>query len=223
MDHAREMRRHAIEELVRSGSSVEEAVSIAHGEMFGDAMNAAVTVIEEMERLIEEGTMAGIEMRAPRNPYRTDLREADLGREFGAMAMAGAPPPYSGPGLLGADLDRIARAHHQQGYREGEADQRKHTDEAREQFPLIFDEGYVAGRIERASGLAGDFASRNLAIGFALIELSAAADKKHTTKARIAELAERLHEQWEEVQNFAYAIRDDPAKGIVNDPHVERG
>lgn len=181
-------------------------------------VDSSSPVIEQMERTIEEGTMAGIELRAPVNPYRVPERDDSLGRLAAMEAVS--LPPFSGPGLLGADIDRIARAHHQQGYREGEADQMKHTREAQGRLADAFDEGFVAGRIERARGLARDFHVRLMEPLVSMVALHSVIVVKASTKKQIAEAFNRHETAMREVESFAEAMMDDPRKSLVDDPHT---
>lgn len=184
------------------------------------------TVAREFDRIAElldeEEVMAGIELRAPVNPYRAVEGDDSLGRLAGMEAVR-EPLPYSGPGLLGADIDRIARAHHQKGYREGEADQMKHTQAARSQTADAFDEGFVAGRMHRATGLARDFHVRMMEPLISMVALHTVIVKKGATKKDIAEAFNRHETAMREAEAFAEAMMDDPSKSVVDDPHVERG
>jgi len=95
----------------------------------------------------------GIEMRAPGNPYREVEVPSD--EAFGSMLTSGLRGGIgSGPGLLGADIDRIARHHHEMGRREAETEADERVERMRQQLAAAYDEGFAAARTEAARGLA---------------------------------------------------------------------
>lgn len=98
-----------------------------------------------------------IEMRAPDNPYRRMEVPAD--EAFGLGSMVVDHPEMriaggTGPGLLGADIDRIARHHHAMGRREAEMEADRRVMEMRGHLAQVYDEGFAAARVEQARGLA---------------------------------------------------------------------
>lgn len=108
---------------------------------------------------IEEETMATT-IRARSNPYRRlEDREGEMFEQFGALTPAPRRCGEQGPGLLASDLERMVRAHYHDGFAAAEAIGEKAVEEMRGRLAEVFDEGYTAGRVERAHGLAGDFRS----------------------------------------------------------------
>lgn len=221
------LRGNAIEGLVRDGAPVEEAVSIAHGEMFTDAMAPVVPLIEQMESLIEGGTMAGIEMRAPVNPYRTPMPKDELlAAEMGFGPYTPAPRRHDrdgGPGLLGSDLNWIAQQHYRDGYAAAEREGEQRIATMQGNLADAYDEGYVAGRIERAQGLAQDYHVRLMEPAVQVTILETVMSKPRSTKAEIAEAVARVRTAMDELRRFAEAMMDDPRKSLVDDPHTETG
>lgn len=113
----------------------------------------------------------GTKMAAPSNPYRP----VDEGRTMGWASIAGdggrMPPRYDtdrGPGLTGTDLHALAQSHHLAGYAKAEREFESKLEDMRGQLAGAFDEGYTAGRVSRAQGLARDVHMRLMQAHFAL-------------------------------------------------------
>jgi hypothetical protein len=94
-----------------------------------------------------------IEMQAPDNPYR---RYDGSAMDGAALMSVGIEDVRvgSGPGLLGADIDRIARQHHALGRREAEEAADARIAEMQRRLASAFDQGFAAGRVTLARGLA---------------------------------------------------------------------
>lgn len=156
----------------------------------------------------EEDTMGEsntIRVTAPMNPYRA--REALRGADElmgGYGTTMSAPPPRSdterGPGLTADDLNRIAVDHHRRGYAMAEREGDAKVEAMLAKQGDVFDEGYAAGRVQRAQGLAGDFRSRLLDLHFRL----AAIEKGPKAKAHDALPAVRG--MLNEIMDFADAV-----------------
>lgn len=152
-----------------------------------------------------------IEMGAPDNPYReavqvgayTDFVETPSIRGIG-----------SGPGLLGADIDRIARHHHELGRREAEGEAQQQMSQMRSELADAYDEGYVAGRLLRTQGLAGDFRSRLIDLHFRLMTV------ENGSKAKAHAALKSVREALDEAMEFADRVRlsdPDAAATLVDD------
>jgi hypothetical protein len=180
---------------------------------------------------IEEDTM-GITTHAPQNPYRREL-SAETGELFGSE-LRQSPRRHDtehGPGLSGSDLDRIARQHHFDGYAKAEREYEAKLDEMRAQLAQVFDEGYMAGRVERAQGLAQDVFSRLFEPELKIIEAQGRIAKTPKADAREAadEALEEIRAALVEVREFAAAMftphdPDAAAKAAAHvaahDPHT---
>lgn len=94
-----------------------------------------------------------IEMQAPDNPYRRYDRAAMDGEALMSVGIEDVRVG-SGPGLLGADIDRIARHHHALGRREAEREADERVAEMQRRLATAFDQGFAAGRVTLARGLA---------------------------------------------------------------------
>lgn len=145
-----------------------------------------------------------IRVQAPRNPYRAreELRGSDeMLRGYGTTMTV---PPRSdtehGPGLTGLDIDRIAREHHRRGYAMAEREGDAKLDAAVARQAEVFDEGYAAGRVERAQGLAGDFRSRLLDLHFRLAAI------EQGSKAKAHGALPAVREAVNEMIDFAEAV-----------------
>jgi hypothetical protein len=92
----------------------------------------------------------GIVMQAPGNPYR----HAERAMADGALMSFDEVRSGSGPGLLGADIDRIAREHHALGRREAESEADARIAEMQGRLAAAFDQGFAAARMGAARGLA---------------------------------------------------------------------
>lgn len=93
---------------------------------------------------------------APSNPYRG-------GESLGGFTdlSSGLPGRYprrsdreDGPGLTAGDIDAIARQHFRDGYAAGERGMEPRVEALEAARAGVYDEGYAAGRIERAKALA---------------------------------------------------------------------
>lgn len=117
------------------------------------------------DRMQDQTTLA-----APDNPYRRGF--AERYEELTGMGWApGVPQPAPrrhagsmGPGLVASDLDRMCRQHYLDGYAAAEREGEDKVEEARGQLAQAYDEGYTAGRVERAVGLANDFSLRLIGV-----------------------------------------------------------
>lgn len=125
----------------------------------------------------EEEQMGSSEtiIEAPGNPYRQDARLAWGDGELlhGTPGMMLAPARYDserGPGLTAADIDAITRAHHHAGYAKAEREYEAKLEAMRAELAQAYDEGYTAGRVERAQGLARDVFARLFEPRHAVIE-----------------------------------------------------
>jgi hypothetical protein len=115
----------------------------------------------------EEESGMDTTIRAPRNPYRQAATPSPDG-----FALAGAyrDERPQGPGLLAADVDRIAREHYRSGWAERDRAAREELRDAEAESARIYDEGYTAGRVERAQGLARDVHARLFEVQVKVIE-----------------------------------------------------
>lgn len=174
---------------------------------YGLSTNSWETWTAYKRRVEEEKMGRAITMEAPANPYRRGG-----GRAFGTAMSAGAagemvnvaldtPAPMGAPGLTASDLDGIARRHWREGYRAGEQAKDRDVQEALAGRADAFDEGYVAGRVERTQGLAGDFATRLLGIHFELQAI------ENGPKNRREEGLKRVREYLNDTMAFADSIR----------------
>lgn len=183
---------------------------------YGQSPASWSTWPSRMREKVEMGKR--IEMGAPTNPYRRG--EAMEVGVMGTEMFLGESSQWaagSGPGLLGADIDRIARQHHTMGRREAEEEAAVREQKMRAQLADAYDEGYVAGRVNRAQGLAGDFRSRLLDLHFQLRQIESGPKSK--AQARLAE----LRSTFDDVMAFAdgIAASDGIATGaLVEDPHT---
>jgi hypothetical protein len=162
-----------------------------------------------------QGMGKRIEMGAPENPYRFGSGAA--ADEMQLMAGMPARSFGSGPGLLGVDIDRIARHHHELGRREAEGEAEAQLRQARAELADAYDEGYVAGRMERTQGLAGDFRSRLMELHFRLMTIEGGSKSK--AHASLKQLRDAL----DDVMAFADAVRSsdtDAAATLVDDEHT---
>lgn len=153
------------------------------------------------DRMQDQTTLA-----APDNPYRRG--PAERYEELTGMGWApGVPQPAPrrhdgnmGPGLVAADLDRLCRQHYLDGYAAAEREGEAKVEEARGQLAQAFDEGYTAGRVERATGLARDFSLR-------LIGLMNEADvRRADRKASLSKRIEGLRKDIIELHAFACGL-----------------
>lgn len=154
-----------------------------------------------------EATMGSstVKMRAPDNPYRVEWAGTDLSREF---------PHPEGPGLLVADLERIARHHFVLGRSEAEAESSRLLSEMREQLAGAYDDGFAAGRIERARGLARDFRTKLLSVHFGLRQIE---ETPTAPRVKRTQWLEFLRRDVNAVLDFAETM------GAAPDAHVLRG
>lgn len=119
------------------------------------------------------------------NPYRM----AERGELAGVEGwLGGRPEPaYSGPGLLGADIDRMARHHHYLGRQEAEAEAAHRERLHQAQLAQAWDEGFNAGLASQWRKLADDFVRRLIAdVHFPLTVA------EHGPKTKIREALEQV-------------------------------
>lgn len=151
----------------------------------------------------EKHPMNDTTIRAPRNPYRQ--QRLDGYAELAGMPNAGPFPRRhdgdQGPGMTAADLDRMVRQHFLDGRAAAEREAQKDIDELRGQLADAFDEGYTAGRVERAQGLARDVHARIFEPELKLIEARHA-----KTKAAVLAKVEEAQEAVLAVREFAASL-----------------
>lgn len=154
----------------------------------------------------EEGEVEdmGTTIEAPSNPYRVVERDGMGWATIGDSPMVRVPARFDterGPGLTGMDLHALAQSHHHAGYAKAEREYEAKLEEMRGQLATAFDEGYTAGRIQRAQGLARDVFTRLFEPGMALIE--ARGRVKTGTKA-----GDAAHEGFAEVEEALTGVRE---------------
>lgn len=161
----------------------------------------------------------GIEMRAPGNPYR-DV-EVPVDEAFGLTMMESGRANGSGPGLLGADIDRIARHHHAMGKREAEVEADMRIEEMRRQLAVAYDKGFAAARIEVARGLARHTRGAVLsAVWFPLLSLRDG--PKNRAHAGIDGVLNRLREVTEFLDGVEHGEPDADAEALIADGTMMR-
>lgn len=154
----------------------------------------------------EEDDMAKTLLHAEGNPYRRDL--LGVGQEL-RYEMMTPESRGSGPGLLGADIDRIAREHHGAGERAGKQAMRAEVERAEGRLAEVFDEGYTAGRAERATGLANDFRVRIAGVHFAVQAVENGPKTKRDERLAVART------ELDELMAFAEAMRLSPERAAA--------
>jgi hypothetical protein len=80
------------------------------------------------------------------NPYASRLRDRAAVSDSSMSFVTGRARTDEGPGLLGADLDAIARHHHSAGRRAQRVDDMRDLDDARAEAADAFAEGRARGR-----------------------------------------------------------------------------
>lgn len=156
------------------------------------------------DRMQDQTTLA-----APDNPYRRGF--AERYEELTGMGWApGVPQPAPrrhdgnmGPGLVAADLDRLCRQHYLDGYAAAEREAEKRVEQAGRDLAQAFDEGYTAGRVLRATGLARDFSLR--LVGLMNEDDVRRADRKASLSKRI----EGLRKDIIELHRFACGLMNE--------------
>lgn len=123
-------------------------------------------------------------IRAPQNPYRDPVREGMVQADFSGVfreAYRELPRRFDGdrgPGLTASDLDRLVRQHFFDGFSKAEREGEAKVEEMRSHLGDAFDEGYTAGIVQRAQGLAGDVRSRLIELHFILMQIEGAPKSK---------------------------------------------
>lgn len=153
--------------------------------------------------------------QAPENPHRR------LDGEYAvAMNFAGGPPPPrrsdtdEGPGLTAGDLDRMCRQHFRDGHAAAERAARLREDERRGLLADAYDDGYVAGRLQRASGLALDVHTRLLDLAARLGEAERGA------KSKAHEHLPLIREAYADLAAFLVAVVEQAPDAVA---HVAAG
>jgi hypothetical protein len=161
----------------------------------------------------------GIELRAPGNPYR-DVEVPD-GEAFGMSLMETGRGLGSGPGLLGADIDRIARHHHAMGRREAEMEADTRIEQMNRQLAVAYDEGFAAARVEVARGLARHTRGAVLgAVWFPLLSLREGPKSK--AHAGIDGVLNGLREVTEFLDGVEHGEPDADAEALIADGTMMR-
>jgi hypothetical protein len=163
------------------------------------------------------GTMGRrLNTQAPANPYRQpDTQTEELFAGAGMGYVGPGPRRHDtedGPGITAGDLDRIARDHHRDGYAKAERKYEAQLDELRARLADAYDEGYFAGRIERAQGLARDVFTRLFdpqskvitARGIVTDAITAGPKAKATERVHVA--LDGIEASLVEVREFAAAL-----------------
>lgn len=103
------------------------------------------------------------DMPAEHNPYRQALEGRAAAGEMGSVGLAEYVPADTGPGLLAADIDHIARSHYRAGRLAAE-EEAKHREVAMlGQLAQAYDDGHDAGMAGRWRDLAHEFRRRLIA------------------------------------------------------------
>lgn len=182
-------------------------------------------VIKNVSNLMKEIVMTKVQ--APANPYRNGAADSagrfmEMNDELsGIRPRRTDDPRFGGPGLNAQDLDRMVRQHFRDGHAVAEREGEAKLAELRATLPDVFDEGYVAGRLERARGVAGDFRAFLIEIGATLRAVEEA------PKSKRDEVLPDLRTALDEAMEFAAAMVSlDPAaaaRALATDEHVRHG
>lgn len=90
------------------------------------------------------------------NPYADRAYMADEQMSDGSLAFGGPPAPYTGPGLLGGDIDRMCRHHHWLGRQEAEQEARRREQQLRSQLATAWEEGAAEADEDAVRRFAGE-------------------------------------------------------------------